>query len=99
MPPIISIVGNSDSGKTTIIERLITQLKSRDYRVATIKNAQDVTIDQPGTDSWRHVQAGSEATAVKSEERMMIIMAVKTDITLDEMAQLFGKDDVIILTE
>ncbi len=38
MPPIVSIVGRSKSGKTTLIEKLIVELKSRGYRVATVKH-------------------------------------------------------------
>ena len=39
VPPVVSIVGKSKSGKTTVIERLVQELKSRGYRVATIKHA------------------------------------------------------------
>ncbi len=39
MPPLVSVVGKSKSGKTTVIERLVQPLKSRGYRVATIKHA------------------------------------------------------------
>jgi len=100
MPPIISVVGNSGSGKTTLIEKLIGELKSKGYRVATIKNApQGATVDQPEKDSWRHIQSGSEATALKTPERMVLIRPVAADITLDEMAQFFGEDYDIILTE
>ena len=39
MPPVVSIVGESKSGKTAVIERLVQELKYRGYRVATIKHA------------------------------------------------------------
>ena len=39
MSAIVSVIGKSKSGKTTIIEKLISELKSRGYRVATIKHA------------------------------------------------------------
>ncbi|MFC1989182.1 molybdopterin-guanine dinucleotide biosynthesis protein B [Chloroflexota bacterium] len=100
MPSIISIVGRSKSGKTTLIEKLVQELKSRGYRVATIKHApQGTTLDQPDKDSWRHIQAGSEATAITSQDRMVLIKPVTTDATLDEIAHLFGEDYDIILTE
>jgi len=38
MIPIISVVGKSDSGKTTLIERIIPELTKRGYRVATVKH-------------------------------------------------------------
>ncbi len=100
MPSIISIVGNSKSGKTTLIEKLIRELKARGYRVATIKHApQGVTLDEPDKDSWRHIQAGSEATVISSQDRVVLIRPVASDATLNEIAHLFGEDYDIILTE
>ncbi len=70
MLPIVSIIGSSNSGKTTVIEKLIQELKSRGYRVATIKHTpQEVFFDEVGKDSWRHIQAGSEATILSSPDR------------------------------
>ncbi|MFC1918544.1 molybdopterin-guanine dinucleotide biosynthesis protein B [Chloroflexota bacterium] len=100
MPPIVSIVGNSESGKTTLIEKLIQELKSREYRVATIKHTHGaMTFDQPDKDSWRHLQAGSEATAVSSPDKVVLIRPVASDVPLDRLAQLFGEDYDIILAE
>ncbi|GAH07037.1 unnamed protein product, partial [marine sediment metagenome] len=73
MPPIISIVGKSKAGKTTLIERLVGELKSRGYQVATIKHAPEgVTFDEPGKDSWRHIQAGSDVTAICSSNEIVV---------------------------
>jgi molybdopterin-guanine dinucleotide biosynthesis protein B len=100
MPPIVSIVGNSKSGKTTFIEKLIPELKSRGYRVATIKHVGEVSaIDDPGKDSSRHIQAGSEATAIVSQDKIVLIKPVASDVTLDGIAQIFGEDYDIILAE
>ena len=100
MTPVVSIVGKSKSGKTTLIEKLIRELKSRGYRVATIKHAhQGTSFDEPGKDSWRHIDAGSEATAVSSPDKIVLIKPVAPDITLDEIAHFFGEDYDIILTE
>ena len=100
MPPIISVIGKSKSGKTTLIEKLIRELKSRDYRVATIKHTpRGASFDESGKDSWRHLQAGSEATAVSSSDRVVVITPVTQDATLDEVARLLGEDYDIIVTE
>ena len=100
MPPIVSIIGKSKSGKTTLIEKLVQELKSRGYRVATIKHTpHGVDFDEPGKDSWRHIQAGSEATAVSSPDRIVVIKPVGQDASLDEVARLLGEDYDIILTE
>jgi len=100
MPPVISVIGQSRSGKTTLIEGLVAELKSRDYRVATIKHtAQDINFDEPGKDSWRHLQAGSEATAVVSKDRVKLIKSIIAEDALDEVARFIGDDYDIILTE
>ncbi len=100
MPPIVSVIGKSKSGKTTLIEKLVQELKSRGYRVATIKHIpQGVNFDEPGKDSWRHIQAGSKATAVSSPDKIVLIKPVNQDASLDEVAHLLGEDYDIILTE
>jgi molybdopterin-guanine dinucleotide biosynthesis protein MobB len=100
LPPIISIVGESKSGKTTLIERLISELKSRGYRVATIKHSvHRLGFDKPGKDSWRHLQAGSSATAIVSPDKVVLIKPVTGEPDLNEIARLVGEDFDIILTE
>jgi len=100
MPPIVSIIGKSEAGKTTLVEKLVRELKSRGYRVATIKDApQGMSFNEPDKDSWRHIQAGSEATAVSTPDKIVLIKPVTQAITLDEIAHLLGEDYDIILTE
>ena len=100
MTPIVSIVGKSKSGKTTLLERLVQELKSRDYRVATIKHVpHGFSFDEPGKDSWRHAQAGSDIAAVSSSDMIALIRPIMHDTTLDEIARFFGEDCDIILTE
>ncbi len=100
MPPIVSIIGKSEAGKTTLIQKLIQDLKSRGYRVATIKHVpQDLVFDERGKDSWRHVEAGSEMTAISSPEKLVLIKPVAQALTVDEVARYFGEDYDIILAE
>jgi len=100
MPPVISIVGKSKSGKTTFIEKLIGELKSRGYLVATIKHTpQGMTFDERDKDSWRHLQAGSEVTATISPDKMVLIKPMAKELTLDQIARFFGEEYDIILAE
>ena len=100
MPPVVSIIGTSNSGKTTLIEKLVRELKSRGYRVATIKHSpQESDFDKPGKDSWRHIQAGSDATAVSAPDRIVLIKPVTQEATIDEVVNLIGEDYDIILAE
>lgn len=100
MPPIVSIVGRSKSGKTTLIEGLIGELKTRGYKVATVKHApKGMTFDEPDKDSWRHIQAGSEATAVVSPDKVVLIKPIAKEATIDEVVRFLGEDYDIILAE
>ncbi len=100
MPPIVSIVGRSKSGKTTLIERLVAELRLRGYHVATVKHtAEGIAFDEPGKDSWRHIEAGSEATLISSPDRLILIKPLDKELSLDEIAYLLAEDYDIILTE
>ena len=100
MASIVSIIGRSKSGKTTLIEKLITELVSRGYRVATIKHTpENVSLDEPGKDSWRHMQAGSSATIIASPAQMALVKPLSPETKLDEIASHFGEDYDIILAE
>lgn len=99
MPPIVSIVGKSDSGKTTVIEKLIPELNKRGLRVGTIKHdVHGFEIDYPGKDSWRHKEAGSVTTIISSPQRIGMVMEVDHDYSLDELTPFLSGVD-IILTE
>jgi molybdopterin-guanine dinucleotide biosynthesis protein B len=100
VPPIISIVGKSESGKTTLMEKLIAELKSRGYRVATVKHApNESSFDEPGKDSWRHVRAGSEAAVISSSDKLVIIKPLEQEAGFEQLARLLGEDYDIILAE
>ena len=67
MPSIISIVGKSDSGKTTLLEKLIEEFCRRGHRVGTIKHdTHGFDIDHEGKDSWRHKKAGAATVIISS---------------------------------
>jgi molybdopterin-guanine dinucleotide biosynthesis protein B len=100
MAAIVSFIGKSNSGKTTLLEKVISELNSRKYRIATIKHtAEEATLDTPGKDTWRHLRAGSKATAIGSDKRIVLIKPVKRKSTVEEMARLLGEDYDIIITE
>ena len=100
MPPVVSIVGKSDTGKTMLIEKLVKELKSRGYRIATVKHVpQDLAFDQPDKDSWRHIQAGSEATAISAPDQIVLIKPVSHAATIEEITHQLGEDYDIIIAE
>jgi len=100
MYPIVSIVGKSESGKTTLLERLIGELKCRGYRIAAVKHEPyGFELDQPGKDSWRLTQAGGDIVALSSPQQLAFIKQVEEDTSLHELPYLFGDDLDLILAE
>ncbi|HYA15399.1 MAG TPA: molybdopterin-guanine dinucleotide biosynthesis protein B [Syntrophales bacterium] len=100
MIPIVSIVGRSNSGKTTLIEKLIPELVRRGYRVATIKhNIHGFEIDHEGKDSWRHKKAGAKITVIASAHRVAVVEDVDRDYALSELRDHYIRDVDIILSE
>jgi molybdopterin-guanine dinucleotide biosynthesis protein B len=96
MPQTICIVGRSQSGKTTLIEKLIPQLKGRGYKIGTIKHSHHIfDFDKAGKDSWRHKDAGAETVIIASPGK---IAMVKNDDqgTLDGLQKFFEDLDLVI---
>jgi len=72
--PIYSIVAFSGTGKTTLLEKLVSEIKSRGLRLAVIKHdAHEFDIDHKGKDSWRFTQAGADVTVVVSATKAAIM--------------------------
>jgi molybdopterin-guanine dinucleotide biosynthesis protein B len=95
--PVISVVGKSDVGKTTALERIIREIKGRGYRLGTIKHdTHDFEVDRPGKDSWRHAQAGSDAVVIAGPRRMALIRRLERELSLDELVALMGDVDLVI---
>ena len=96
----MSIVGRSNTGKTTLIEKLIPELRRRGYRIATIKhNIHGFDIDHEGKDSWRHKKAGARLTVIASPQRIAVIEDVSKDYELSELRDRYIWDVDIILSE
>lgn len=100
-PPVICVVGRSNSGKTTLIVALVRELKRRGYRVATVKHASHgFAPDRPGKDSWRHINAGADAVAVVSPDAFSIYRKQQgPPPDLHDVMGLLGEDFDLILVE
>jgi len=100
MIPIISIVGKSNSGKTTLIEKLIPEFNRRGYRVGTVKHdVHGFEVDKEGKDSWRHRKAGAYSTIISSPQQIALIRTMNNDTPLDEIRDRFIQDVDIIIAE
>jgi molybdopterin-guanine dinucleotide biosynthesis protein MobB len=100
MLPVVSIVGQGKSGKTTLIEKLIPEFKARGYRVATVKHThRDLELDTPGKDSWRYAQAGSDAVFLSTPKSLVLIEHVEQDASIKDIARLISADCDILIVE
>ncbi len=99
-PAVISIVGKSNSGKTTLIEKLIPCLKKRGLRVGTVKHHAHpgLEFDKPGKDTWRHAQAGADAVALISPGKMFLVRRTEGEQPLQAVTVVLGDLD-LVLTE
>ena len=98
--PVLCIVGQSGSGKTTFIEKLVPELKKRGYRLAVIKHhPHDFDIDVEGKDSWRYMQAGSDAAVVSAPHKVGLVKNVDHDLSPDELRALMGDGFDLIIIE
>ena len=100
MVTIVSFIGRSESGKTTLLETVIGELKSMGYRVGVIKHTpHGFDVDSNGKDTGRFSKAGADIVAAASSSGMAYFEKVQEEPDLDKLRRLFeGKVD-IILTE
>ena len=100
MLPIISIVGASNSGKTTFLEKLIPELASRGYRVGAIKHdAHGFEMDREGKDTWRLRRAGAGVIGISSPDQFASIRKTDGEMSLEEIAARFFWTEDILITE
>jgi molybdopterin-guanine dinucleotide biosynthesis protein B len=95
--PVVSLVGKSGVGKTTVLERVIREIKRRGYRLGTVKHdTHGFEIDRPGKDSWRHAQAGSDAVAISGPRKMALVRQLDQEMPLDDIIRKMGDVDLVI---
>ncbi|MFH0802088.1 MAG: molybdopterin-guanine dinucleotide biosynthesis protein B [bacterium] len=100
MKPIISVVGRSNSGKTTLLERLIPEIRRRGYSVAVIKHhVSGFDLDREGKDSWRISKAGADAVVLASPGKLALLQNTSGELSPDEIAERYLKDVDIVFTE
>jgi molybdopterin-guanine dinucleotide biosynthesis protein MobB len=100
--PVVSIVAKSGTGKTTLLEKLIAELKRRGYKVAVIKHdAHRFEIDHEGKDSWRVSRAGADTMLITSPDKLAMIKRYlpEQEPSLAESVAIYCQDVDIVLTE
>lgn len=72
---VYGVIGWKNSGKTSLMERLVFEITGRGFSVSTVKHVHHtVDLDQPGKDTWRHRQAGAREVVLASADRLAILV-------------------------
>ncbi len=97
--PAVLFVGRQNSGKTTLLEKVIACLTQRGLSIATLKHHghPNFEIDVPGKDSWRHRQAGAQSTFVLSEGRMALTRNLEEEMSCFDALQLMTGYDLVLV--
>jgi molybdopterin-guanine dinucleotide biosynthesis protein B len=96
--PILCFVGRSNSGKTTLIERLIPELVRAGYRVATVKHAgHGFDLDTEGKDSWRHKRAGASTVVVVAKGSLACFSDVPDQVNVEEIRDRYVEKDIDLI--
>ena len=98
--PYLSFVGRSNTGKTTVIERLIPILCERGLKVAVIKHhPHDFDIDIPGKDTYRYKQAGATMSILASPGKVAVVEDTEKELSLEEIITRYVHDVDLLLIE
>lgn len=97
---IYGIVGWKNAGKTGLMERLVTEITSRDFSVSTIKHAHhNFDVDQPGKDSFRHRQAGATEVLLASANRFALMHELRgaEEPSLEDLLARLSPVDLVLV--
>jgi molybdopterin-guanine dinucleotide biosynthesis protein B len=96
-PILIAISGVKNSGKTTLITKVIPKLVNLGYKVATIKHdGHEFESDIEGTDSYRHKESGAYGSAIFSKTKLMVVKEMN-EVSEKELIKYFPEADIVLL--
>ncbi|MDD2852845.1 MAG: molybdopterin-guanine dinucleotide biosynthesis protein B [Desulfuromonadaceae bacterium] len=96
----VSFVAKSGTGKTTLLEKVIAELKGRGYRIGVVKHdAHRFDIDHPGKDSHRLTAAGADTMLISSPEKLAVVKQHAAPPSIEELIATYFSDVDLILTE
>ncbi len=96
--PVVTIYGNSDSGKTELVVKLVEVFVGEGVEVCTIKHSPSkLRLDEEGKDSWKHKKAGSRLTVLATEvETSFLVPREMKLVEIEETLERIGGFDLII---
>ena len=97
---VYGIVGWKNSGKTTLVERLVTEITGRGFTVSTVKHAHHAfDVDHKGKDSFRHRSAGAREVLLASRNRWALMHEIRDDAepSLSEFLEKLSPVDLVLI--
>lgn len=100
-PPLITIVGRKNAGKTTLVVQLAAALRRRGHRVMTIKHGSHTfNLDPATTDTYRHYHEGeAERVAMISPDKFALVSRLDRELTAEEIAEQYMSDADVVVCE
>ena len=97
--PAIAVVGRHNSGKTTLVVKLIEELVARGHDVGSIKHhhREGFEIDIPGKDSYRHRQAGASETVISCPGQVAMIKTLDGEAEANELVRRMPNHDIVVV--
>ena len=100
VPPAVCFVGRSGSGKTTVIERLVQELRRRGRRVGVLKHHFHASlVDQEGKDTWRYEVVGASPVTIVSAVQTAVFFQTEKETPMDVVLAQHYRDVDIVLVE
>lgn len=95
---VIGFIGYSNTGKTTLIEKLLPLFNARALRVAAIKHAHHgFDMDRPGKDSFRYRAAGVQQVLIATAQRWALLTETAQPATLDQLLGQLAPCDLVLV--
>jgi molybdopterin-guanine dinucleotide biosynthesis protein MobB len=97
---VLAVVGTSGSGKTTVIEYLISHFSSEGYSIGAIKHIHhdNFSIDKENTNTWRYAHAGSQVVVAISPHEIDVIKKTERELKdLDKILGLLEKENLDVV--
>jgi len=100
LPPVLTVIGYSNAGKTRCVVGLIASLSRRGYRIASAKHChQGFDLDVRGKDSWQHKEAGAVMTIMAGKSRVGIVSDSEPLVPLRQLAERYVHHADLLLAE
>ena len=96
---IFGVIGWKDSGKTGLMERLVSEMTNQGFKISTLKHAHhSFDIDHQGRDSFRHRQAGASEVMLSSNNRWALMheFRVEEEPSFAELITMMKLVDLIL---